>query len=84
VIQGGGNILLDVGEVRYHAVFVERFALAVDFYNPVMAMQGLALAFVRKVQGMGRRYLESFANVIHSSKILAKIRNFIATPGRAA
>ena len=65
MIEGVLYDFLDVGEIGHHAILIQLLRLAIDDNDPVMAVQVLALAFVRQHQVMCRRNLYSFFYVIH-------------------
>ena len=69
VVEGAFDNPFDVGEVGYHAVLVECLCLAEDGDDPVVPVQGFALAFVTEVEIMCRRDGQRFLNVVH--------RNFV-------
>lgn len=65
MIQLALHQFFDMGEVRHHPVGVQLAGPAMDSDNPVVAMQILALAGVRKPKAMGGRYFQTFDNCIH-------------------
>ena len=54
------NLVLDPFEIADHSVGIQFFCLAEDRYDPIMAVQLLALAFVGEGQPMASRDLHSF------------------------
>ena len=43
---------LDFGEIDHHAVVIQFAGLAIDLYNPVVAMQVFTFALMRESQVM--------------------------------
>ncbi len=65
VVESVGNLLLDVGEVGHHAVFVELAGAAVDGDQPIVAVDLLTLALVRELELVAGGYFEGFLDVVH-------------------
>ena len=56
---------LDVSEISYHSILIECLGLAVNSNQPIVAVQVLTLALIRKHQIVRRRDAECFLDVIH-------------------
>ena len=50
VVEGILDYPLDMGEVSYHTVLIQRLCLAENGNYPVVPMQCLALAFITEIQ----------------------------------
>lgn len=58
-----------MSEIRYHAGLIEKLGAAVDSDYPVVAMHSAAFALIGQVQTVGRRYFDSFADIVHIAKL---------------
>ena len=66
---------LDLGEVAHHAVAVQFLGTAIDVDLPVVAVEVLALALVIEVQLVAGGYFKGFADVIHNSLKVYKVKS---------
>ena len=61
---------VDVREIGYHTVFIQFARFAIDYYYPVMTVQGLAFALVTEVEIMCSGNLQTLFYIIHCLYIL--------------
>lgn len=54
------NFILDVLKINNHAIIIELFRLAENRHNPVVSVQILAFALIRKIEVMTACNLHSF------------------------